>query len=110
MSSPRAGMASRIETSVEFAKKLADGESRFFTLNRAAKARIDLIKTQTTPYIAHEYFNQNSDPMYFHEVNDLLGLAKLTYACSADLMHHLDAVTLPKKVRDTLDGIGNDAR
>ena len=101
-------IASRVGNALDFAKKLADIDSGFFNANPAAKKRIDHIATQDLAYVAHEYFNDVSAPMHFHEVNDLLAPAKIAYACAADMGQQLDAVGLPPNISKILAGIDND--
>ncbi len=88
------GILGRIDGAIEFGKKLVEVQARFFTNNPAAAGRLDGIAAQNRNYVAHEYFNSFWDPSTFSEVVDTMADNKLSYAVSATLMEHLDAINL----------------
>ena len=52
------------------------------------------IKGQNRQYLAHEYFNRDWRPLWFAEMVDQLAPAKLTYACSATYLDHINALNM----------------
>jgi len=56
--------------------------------------RIKKIKEQNRNYLAHEYFNRDWLPMSFARMAEWLAPAKLSFACSAHYLDHIDAINL----------------
>ena len=56
--------------------------------------RLKSITGQNRQYLAHEYFNRDWRPMYFHEIAEGLSAAKLEFAGSANYLDHIDAFNL----------------
>jgi SAM-dependent methyltransferase len=61
-------------------------------------------------YIAHEYFNRDWKPMSFGEAGRLLGEAKLTYACSANLQDHAESNYLQLNHKEAIDAAPTQAQ
>jgi hypothetical protein len=47
--------------------------------------------------LAHEYFNREWHPQYFYQVAEEMAVARLDFACSAQLSDHIDAANLTKE-------------
>jgi SAM-dependent methyltransferase len=103
--SPQEDMLSRVKNSLTFSKALAGANSAFFAQNQIARNRLDRISGQNPNYLAHEYFNRDWEPMYFHDLVDILGPTKVGFACSADVSEHLSVISKP--ARDLLDKVKN---
>jgi SAM-dependent methyltransferase len=88
MAAPGRGVVSRVDAAIEFAERLMAVKPRYALVNPQVGERLKQIKNQNRHYLAHEYFNQDWEPMPFAELAKWLGPAKLDYACSA---HQLDA-------------------
>jgi hypothetical protein len=99
------GVVGRIDASIGFGTKLAEVGARYFAANAGAKGRLDAIAGQNRHYLAHEYFNRDWTPMYFSDAHDWLSGAKLSYACPAAAMDHLDGFNLTAPQREMLNGI-----
>ena len=99
------GMNSRIDGAIAFGKKLEEVGARYFQQNPQAKNRLNAIGGQNRNYLAHEYFNEIWTPMYFSELQDWLGEAKLSYACPAALIDHMEALTLTQPQRELLSSL-----
>ncbi|MGL4728659.1 MAG: class I SAM-dependent methyltransferase [Bosea sp. (in: a-proteobacteria)] len=54
-------------------------------------------------YIAHEYLNRDWKPMSFADAGRLLGEAKLTYACSANMQDHAESTYLHSEQKAAID-------
>jgi SAM-dependent methyltransferase len=89
-----AGIVSRINGALDFTDKFLATKPAFSLANPLIDEKIKKIKEQNRHYLAHEYFNRDWHPMHFAEVAKWLEPAKLTYACSANYLDHIDAANL----------------
>ena len=94
MGAEGAGIVSRIDGAVDFTEKLLATNPKFARENPAVAERIAQIKGQSRLYVAHEYFNRHWHPTHFATMAKWMDSAKLTYACSAHYLDHLDAINL----------------
>lgn len=90
----RGPIAPRVGEALDFAEKLRDVGASYFGLSPAISGRFDKLKGMQREYLAHEYFNADWTPFYFADVAAELAEAKLSFACSAHLLDHIDAVNL----------------
>jgi SAM-dependent methyltransferase len=88
------GIVSRINGALDFTEKLLATNPAFSRANPLINEKIKQIKGQNRHYLAHEYFNRDWHPMHFATMAKWMVSAKLTYACSAHYLDHLDAVNL----------------
>ena len=88
------GIVSRIDGALDFTEKLLATNPAFSRANPLINEKIKQIKGQNRHYLAHEYFNRDWHPMHFATMSKWMESAKLTYACSAHYLDHLDAVNL----------------
>ncbi len=88
------GIVSRINGAIDFSEKLLATNPSFARANPMIADRIKKIKDQNRHYLAHEYFNQDWQPMHFATLADQLSPAKVNYACSAHYLDHIDIVNL----------------
>lgn len=88
------GIVSRINGAVEFAEKLLATNPTYARANPQIAERLKRIKDQNRHYVAHEYFNRDWHPMHFGTVAQWLEPAKVSYACSASYLDHIDAANL----------------
>ena len=94
MGSPGKGVVNRVEGSLEFAQQLLDTNPLFARANPAVVERHKKVSEQNRNYLAHEYFNKDWHPMYFATMSQWLSPAKLSFACSAHYLDHINAVNL----------------
>jgi SAM-dependent methyltransferase len=94
MAAPGAGIVARIDGAIDFVEKLLAVNPAFATANPALAERLTTAKAQDRRYLAHEYFNRDWRAMPFAEMAESLAPAKLTYACSAHYLDHIDALNL----------------
>lgn len=99
------GIISRIDDAIEFADKLLETNPIFSRANPLVSDRIKKLKEQNKHYLAHEYFNRDWHPMHFATMADWLQTAKLSYACSANYLDHIDALNLTADQQTFLDDI-----
>lgn len=88
------GIVSRINGALDFTEKLLATNPTYSRANPQIAERIQKIKEQNRHYLAHEYFNRDWLPMHFATMADLLEPAKVSYACSAHYLDHIEAVNL----------------
>ena len=94
MAAPSLGIVSRIDGALGFAEQLLALNPTFAIANPTIAERLRLIKGHDRHYLAHEYFNRDWSAMLFRELADSLAVAKLSYACSAHYLDHIDALNL----------------
>lgn len=105
MSADGSGILPRIDGALDFADRLLAVNPQFTQSNPQIAERLNHIKKQNRHYVAHEYFNNEWYPMSFRSVSEWLAPAKLSWACSANLMDAIDVVNLTKEQQVLLDDI-----
>lgn len=88
------GIVNRINGALEFTERFLATNPTYARANPQIAERIGKIKDQNRHYLAHEYFNRDWYPMHFADMAKWLSSAKLSYACSAHYLDHLDVVNL----------------
>ncbi|TWI60423.1 putative methyltransferase family protein [Pseudoduganella lurida] len=105
MGAPGGGSAAHVDQSLAFAERLFGTKPGYLLANPNVAGRFDKTKVQDRNYLAHEYFNRDWVPFQFSQVAALLEQAKLTYACSAHYLDHIDTINLTADQRKLLDEI-----
>ena len=90
------GIISRVTDAINFADALMATNPAYMRANPQIADRITGLKSQNRNYLAHEYFNRDWDPMHFATMADWLAPAKVSYACSANYLDHVDVANLTK--------------
>lgn len=88
------GIVNRIDGALDFAEKLLETNPLYARANPHIADRVKKLKQQNREYLAHEYFNKDWHPMHFATMGDWLSSAKLSYACSAHYLDHINVVNL----------------
>jgi len=101
------GTIGKVDGALAFARNIADSGALYFRANPAVTARLKQISEQSRNYLAHEYFNRDWELMAFSDVARWLESAKLSYAASAHLLDHTDAVNLTPEGQKLLLGIAH---
>ncbi len=94
MSAPSRGIIGRIDSSLDFAEALLAVNPVFAVANPTLGDRLKAIKGHDRHYLAHEYFNRDWRALLFADLAESLGAAKLSFACSAHYLDHIDALNL----------------
>jgi SAM-dependent methyltransferase len=102
---PGQGILAQVDAALDFAEKLLAANTGFARAHPVVAERVAKLKGQDRTYLAHEYFNRSWSPMSIARTAEWLADAKLTYACSATLLDHVDAVNLLEEQRSLLGGI-----
>jgi len=105
MGSQGSGVVSNIKNALAFTQGLMDTEPLFDKANPQARERFAKVSAQDQNYLAHEYFNLDWKPMYFSEIAQMLTSAKVDYACSANLLDHVDTVNITDKQANFLKAV-----
>ena len=88
------GIVSRIDGAIDFAEKLLATNPTFARANPIVADRLGKLKDQNRHYLAHEYFNRDWHPMHFATMAKWLEPAKVSYACSANYLDHVENINL----------------
>jgi SAM-dependent methyltransferase len=88
------GIANRIEAALEFTDRLIATAPLYMRANPQVEEKFKKLKEHNRNYLAHEYFNRDWLPMPFGDMVKWLEPAKLSFACSAHYLDHLDALNL----------------
>jgi SAM-dependent methyltransferase len=94
MAAPGRGIVARIDGAIEFAETLLALNPVFAVANPTIAERLKTIKGHDRHYLAHEYFNRDWRTLAFAEMAASLAPARLTFACSANYLDHIDALNL----------------
>jgi len=105
LSSPGRGIGAGIEASLGFMEKLMTVSPGFARANPTVAERLTKMKGQNKNYIAHEYFNQDWQPMPFSGMAKWLEAARMSYAGPAHALDSVDAVHLTKEAQALLKDI-----
>jgi len=99
------GILNCINGALEFADRLLATNPAYARANPNIAKRVQSIKDKNRNYLAHEYFNRDWCPMHFSTLGDWLSSAKLSFACSANPLDHVDGVNLTNDQRTFLKDI-----
>lgn len=105
MTAPGAGRSASVGQALDFAQQLFALDPRFARANPLVVERLAKMQTQPREYLAHEYFNQDWQPVQFSTMAAVLAEAKLSFACSATLHDHVDSLNLAAPQREFLAAI-----
>ena len=94
MGVPGRGVLTRIDGALEFADRLLAVTPLFAVANPPVAERLRQIKEQNRQYLAHEYLNRYWQPLWFAELAERLASAKMSFACSAIYLDHINSLNL----------------
>lgn len=99
------GIVGRIDEALAFTEKLMASNPGYARANPMVAERIQKLKQQNRHYLAHEYFNRDWQPMRFSSVLEWLAPAKLSFACSANYLDHIDELNLSAEQKELLQSL-----
>ena len=105
MGLPGHGIVRRVDDALAFADKLMAANPLYARANPQVAERLTKIKNQNRSYVAHEYFNRDWLPMPYSRMAEWLAPARLSYACSAYYLDHVDALNLSAEQQTLLSEI-----
>jgi hypothetical protein len=102
---PGNGIVRRVDDALAFAGKLMATAPLYAQANPLIEQRLRKLNDLDRTYLAHEYFNQHWLPMSVSRMAEWLAPARVSFACSAQYLDHIDAVNLTAAQRALMDGI-----
>ncbi|MDO4250507.1 MAG: methyltransferase regulatory domain-containing protein [Moraxella sp.] len=99
--------ANNAKQAVNFGKQVINLSHAMTSTTPTLKERIDTLETMSPNYLAHEYLNKDWHPMYFSQVADWLGNAKLSYACSTNYFDDFAPVLFDDEQQAFFNSIDN---
>ncbi|ACL94534.2 class I SAM-dependent methyltransferase [Caulobacter vibrioides] len=89
MGAPGQGVIGQTDAALNFIDQFLALDPLYAKVNPGAVERLKQVKAQDRKYLAHEYMNRDWHPMYFADVENWLGDAKVGFACSAHVLDNL---------------------
>ncbi|MES2127077.1 MAG: methyltransferase regulatory domain-containing protein [Pseudomonadota bacterium] len=86
------GITERVNNAIIFAETLFATNPNYIKHNPGVANSFKQVAMLDRHYLAHEYFNRDWLPMPFSRMVQWLEPAKLSFACSATLLEHLDSI------------------
>lgn len=93
----------RIDMAMKMVDRLMEVPSSHMSRTRQVKERMATLATSDRAYLAHEFLNRHWEPIYFGEMAELLGGAKLTWAVHGNPLHNIDAMCHHPALQKLLD-------
>lgn len=102
------GSGEKMEAALNFVTEMFDREPAFLNANPLVKEKFEQLKAMPRGYLSHEYMNSSWYPMYFNDIADIFGEAKLEFACSAAYQEAIEEIQLLPAQRAWLGTIDNE--
>ena len=97
----------RIKSAIEFADGLLNTNPKYLLEAPGLKQRLEGLKKADIRYLAHEYFNDHWNCMYFSDVVQRLSGAKLEYATTAEPGDLMEGLNLSPESSNFIKTIGD---
>lgn len=107
---PQEGALQRMQRALDYTAKIIEQSPEMIAASPATQTymqHILEIAKERPNYVSHEYLNQYWKPMYFAEMAEMMGQAKLSYACSSGYLSGNDAISLNDEMRACLAEISD---
>jgi SAM-dependent methyltransferase len=101
------GVLERSAKAIDYVDRVISAGASYFATQPELRSRLDQIRKQDPHYVAHEYFNGEWEPMPFSRIADRLAEAKLSFACSANVIDNIPALAEPEAAGPLLAEIGD---
>ena len=101
-------ISDRITNAMAFADHMFSVNPMFSRANPGAVKKLESIKDEEKSYLAHEYFNEDWEPVFFSSMVKALSPAKMLFACSSALQDHIDSLNLTEEQRSFLSKLPNE--
>lgn len=103
-------LEARIDEALVFAKQLEQAGAKFFRDNPSASARLQSADSMSRNYLAHELFNADWTPFHFADLAGELSQAKVSFVGPANIMDHLDDLSLTPQQIEILQAESDPVR
>lgn len=107
MTSPGQGIVNCVDAALQFTHELIKLDPNYTLANPLVSKSFEKIRLQNRNYLAHEYFNQNWNSIYFSDMKRWLETAKMSFVCSSTYLEHIDPLNLSEDQRRFIDAIPN---
>lgn len=97
----------KVRDSFAFMTRLKEAAPAYLKQNPGVEARIDSFKDKDASYLAHEFFNDDWDPVNFQEMAAILGEARMTFVCSANPVQLIMGLGMNEAQRKLLARLGD---
>ncbi|KQV58648.1 MULTISPECIES: class I SAM-dependent methyltransferase [unclassified Caulobacter] len=105
MGAPGQGVVGQTDAALGFIDQFLALEPLYAKANPGAVERLKQVKGQDRNYLAHEYMNRDWHPMYFADLENWLGDAKVGFASSAHTLDNLYDLNMTSAQADFMRGI-----
>jgi len=102
MTGPGMGSIERVDAALAFVQRVMEAIPQYAKVAPTVAGHVQRLRQQSRAYLAHEYFNQDWEPMYFADIAAHMTKAKLTWAASAHLTDHVEPLNLTDAQRALL--------
>lgn len=107
MGAKASGIVKQIDDALSFADELVKAQANYTRQNPQVEERVNSMKKHSRNYLAHEYMNRDWRPMYFSEMAEALGEAKVSYVGSVNIAEYHDNINLAPEQAELLTGISD---
>jgi SAM-dependent methyltransferase len=107
MGAPGQGSIGQTDAALGFIETFLGLDPLYAKANPGAVERLKLIKGQNRQYLAHEYMNRDWHPMYFADMENWLGDAKMGFASSAHTLDNLYEINMTPAQVEFMRGISD---
>jgi SAM-dependent methyltransferase len=101
------GILARLDGALGFTDRLLAAAPLFAIASPRVAERLGQIKSQNRQYLAHEYLNRYWRPLWFAELAEQLEAAKMSFACSATYLDHINTLNLTPEQNKFLSEIAD---
>jgi SAM-dependent methyltransferase len=98
--SPSMGSLERARQGFAFAQRLADSGALYFTAHPTVKSMLALMQKGGLAYVAHEYFHDDSQPMYFADVARQMSASGLSFLGRLPLHANVRELAIPPSLKN----------
>lgn len=99
------GILSRVDNALAFTERLLQVDPKYSAAVPYVSSWLEGTKQKSRQYLAHEYFGDYWEPMYFSDMAQWLESAKLQFACSVDFVNFVPHVNFTPEQINLLDEI-----
>lgn len=97
----------QLDAALGFINRLNEAGAGYFAANPAVGQHLATMAGQDRRYLTHEYLNTHWEPLGHAQVAQDLARAKLGYACSANIPHNFDELSVRPELRAILAEIAD---
>lgn len=102
-------VVSNLKKSLEFAERALEASDRFKMSHPTASERFKVTQEKSMNYLAHEYLNENWNPISFMDAHRNFSSAKLSWGCSANMLDSISEINFNSSQIAILEEIDNIA-